>query len=235
MIYSEDVKEVIKMLGDNIRYLRLKQGLSQDFLADKLGYKSYTTIQKWESGVSEPPVKKLKELASIFNIDMDDLASKNLQDENNNNLISQKPYIDLSMNTYKIIKNRRLELGLTLEDVANALGVSEATVQRYESGDIKNIKHDTIAHLAEILKCSPSYLMGWEDDKSDFVLSNEEKELIIEYRKADSVSREAVQRLLLYYSKISGSDPYADIPASPEELEKKYPPVDIDDVKGKIG
>ena len=137
MIYSEDVKEVIKMLGDNIRYLRLKQGLSQDFLADKLGYKSYTTIQKWESGVSEPPVKKLKELASIFNIDMDDLASKNLQDENNNNLISQKPYIDLSMNTYKIIKNRRLELGLTLKDVANALGVSEATVQRYESGDIK--------------------------------------------------------------------------------------------------
>lgn len=201
------------MLGDNIRYLRLKQGLSQDFLADKLGYKSYTTIQKWESGVSEPPVKKLKELASIFNIDMDDLASKNLQDENNNNLISQKPYIDLSMNTYKIIKNRRLELGLTLKDVANALGVSEATVQRYESGDIKNIKHDTIAHLAEILKCSPSYLMGWEDDKSDFVLSNEEKELIIEYRKADSVSREAVQRLLLYYSKISGSGPICRYPS----------------------
>lgn len=50
------------MLGDNIKYLRLKQGLSQDFIADKLGYKSYTTIQKWESGVSEPPVKKLREL-----------------------------------------------------------------------------------------------------------------------------------------------------------------------------
>lgn len=75
------------MLGDNIRYLRLKQGLSQDFLADKLGYKSYTTIQKWESGVSEPPVKKLKELASIFNIDMDDLASKDLQNENDNSIV----------------------------------------------------------------------------------------------------------------------------------------------------
>lgn len=133
------------------------------------------------------------------------------------------------------IKQRRIALGYTLLYVAEQLGVKEATVQRYESGDIKNIKHDTIAHLAEILKCSPSYLMGWEEDKSDFVLSNEEKELIIEYRKADPISKAAVQRLLLYYSKISDSDPYADIPASPEELEKKYPPVDIDDVKGKIG
>lgn len=224
------------MLGDNIRYLRLKQGLSQDFLADKLGYKSYTTIQKWESGVSEPPVKKLKELASIFNIDMDDLASKNLQDENNNNLISQKPYIDLSMNTYKIIKNRRLELGLTLKDVANALGVAESTVSRYESSDIQNMGIDKIEALAKVLQCEPTYLMGWESHiKVDFHLSSEEKELIIEYRKADSISKEAVRRLLFYHSKISASDPYADIPASPEELEKKYPPVDIDDVKGKIG
>lgn len=160
MIYSDGVKEVIKMLGDNIRYLRLKQGLSQDFLADKLGYKSYTTIQKWESGVSEPPVKKLKELASIFNIDMDDLASKDLQAENNNSLTLQK---------------------------------------------------------------------------LDIILSNEEVQLVKKYREADDVSKAAIQRLLYYYSNVTASDPYSDIPASPEELEKKYPPIDIDDVKGKIG
>lgn len=42
-----------------------------------LGYKSFTTIQKWESGVSEPPLKALKKLSEIFNIDMNDLATKN--------------------------------------------------------------------------------------------------------------------------------------------------------------
>lgn len=61
------------------------------------------------------------------------------------------------------IKERRLSLNLTLLDVAEQLGVREATVQRYESGEIKNIKHETIVQLAKILDCSPSYLMGWED------------------------------------------------------------------------
>ena len=38
------------------------------------------------------------------------------------------------------IKQRRIENGLTLLQVANALGVKEATAQRYESGEIKNFK-----------------------------------------------------------------------------------------------
>lgn len=77
-------------LGDNIRYLRIKQGLSQDYIAEKLGYKSYTTIQKWESGVSEPPVKKLKELSVLLNADMNDMANKDLQVEENNTAVSNK-------------------------------------------------------------------------------------------------------------------------------------------------
>ena len=65
-------------LGENIRFLRTKKGYSQCDIANKLGYKSFTTIQKWESGVSEPPLKALKKLSEIFNIDMNDLATKKL-------------------------------------------------------------------------------------------------------------------------------------------------------------
>lgn len=67
------------------------------------------------------------------------------------------------MNINKIIKNRRTELGLTLKDVANALGIAESTVSRYESSDIQNMGIDKIESLAKILKCSPAYLMGWSD------------------------------------------------------------------------
>lgn len=70
------------------------------------------------------------------------------------------------MKLHDRIKERRLALGMTLLDVANALGVKEATVQRYESGEIKNPKHQTVAELARIFRCSPSYLMGWEDISS---------------------------------------------------------------------
>lgn len=63
------------------------------------------------------------------------------------------------------IKERRRALGMTLLEVADALGVKEATVQRYESGEIKNLKLETINALATLFKCSPSYLVGWDFDE----------------------------------------------------------------------
>ena len=58
------------------------------------------------------------------------------------------------------IKKRRKELGLTLVQLAELVGLRDATIQRYESGEIQNIKKDTVLKLAKVLKCSPGYLMG---------------------------------------------------------------------------
>lgn len=80
------------------------------------------------------------------------------------------------------IKQRRLQLGFTLLYVAEELGVKEATAQRYESGEIKNIKHETVAALAEILRCSPAYLMGWQDNLSSSLLSVPEDKLLNIFR-----------------------------------------------------
>ena len=62
------------------------------------------------------------------------------------------------------IKERRLELGLTLENVAEALGVNRSTVMRYESKSIEKMPVSVIPPLAKVLKCSPEYLMGWVDE-----------------------------------------------------------------------
>lgn len=64
------------------------------------------------------------------------------------------------MEIHKKIKKRRLELGLTLEKVANYVGVSKATVSRWESGEIENMRRDRIAKLSEILKVKPNFIMG---------------------------------------------------------------------------
>lgn len=53
------------------------------------------------------------------------------------------------------IKSRRIELGLTLEDVAQAVGVGRSTVQRWESGLIRNMGRDKIARLATVLNMNP--------------------------------------------------------------------------------
>ena len=49
------------------------------------------------------------------------------------------------MSLHDDIKQRRIELGLTMADVAQSVGVSEATISRWESGDIANMKRDKIA------------------------------------------------------------------------------------------
>lgn len=67
------------------------------------------------------------------------------------------------MEINEIIKKRRKELGLTLKQVAEQLGVSESLISRYESKDVKNMGIDKITPLAKVLKCTPAYLMGWEN------------------------------------------------------------------------
>jgi transcriptional regulator with XRE-family HTH domain len=62
------------------------------------------------------------------------------------------------------MRARRLELGYTLKDMADAIGRELATYQRYESGSIKGINTDILKAIADKLECSPLYLMGISDD-----------------------------------------------------------------------
>ena len=68
-----------------------------------------------------------------------------------------------------VIKDRikicRNKLDLTLEDVAKIVGVTRATIQKYENGIISNIPSDKIELLAKALQTTPAYLMGWEQEQ----------------------------------------------------------------------
>lgn len=59
------------------------------------------------------------------------------------------------MNIGDIMRTRRQELGLTLEEVGDYVGVGKSTVRKWEHGDIENMKRDKIALLSKILKLSP--------------------------------------------------------------------------------
>lgn len=65
------------------------------------------------------------------------------------------------------IKALRIEKDMTLRQVADALGVSEATAQRYESGNIRNLKYDTMVNLSALFDVTPAYLMGWSNSRYD--------------------------------------------------------------------
>ena len=63
-----------------------------------------------------------------------------------------------------LIKNRRTELGLTLEQVGDHCGVGKSTVRKWEKGLIRNVRRDKIYLLAEILRISPMDLLDCPAD-----------------------------------------------------------------------
>ncbi|MCQ2009222.1 helix-turn-helix domain-containing protein [Sporolactobacillus sp. STSJ-5] len=69
----------------------------------------------------------------------------------------------MKMTISERIKEMRLKRDLTQKQLGDIIKKSEATVNRYESGNIKNLKNDTILEIAQALRCSPAYLMGWSD------------------------------------------------------------------------
>lgn len=105
------------------------------------------------------------------------------------------------------IKELRLQNKMTLLEVANAIGVSEGTVQRYESGNIRNLKYDTIVSLANALNTSPAHLMGWDTD--DLIgapaLSDPEQTLVGNYRKLNA---EGQEKLIDYSDDLVSSPKY---------------------------
>ena len=62
------------------------------------------------------------------------------------------------------IKQRRKQLGLTLDDIAQELGVARSTIQRYENGTIDRLKLPIIEAIARVIAVNPTWICGKTDD-----------------------------------------------------------------------
>lgn len=99
------------------------------------------------------------------------------------------------------IKARRIELGLSVEELGKRLGKNRTTVYRYETGDIENLPIDILEPIAAVLQTSPAYLMGWEKvQKNNDAIAD-----IIVRLRTDEIFLDAVKRLnSLESDKLSG-------------------------------
>lgn len=80
------------------------------------------------------------------------------------------------MNVSEKIKNRRTELGLTLNQVGQAIGVNQSTVKRWEDGDIKSLKMDKLPALCRVLLVEPEYLLGLREDPAEITREGLQKD-----------------------------------------------------------
>lgn len=76
------------------------------------------------------------------------------------------------------IKERRIELDLTVDDVALALNKNRATIYRYESNEIEKLPTTVLEPLAKILRTTPQYLMGWEENPNNLKSPNITEEYV---------------------------------------------------------
>lgn len=117
-------------------------------------------------------------------------------------------------------KKRRIELGLSQEDVAKRMGYNSRTsINKIENG--RQITQKIIVRLAEALETTPAYLMGWTDtefeienrpdaltenfeENAKYILEHEDKELLKTYK--DLILDENLVLLVKKASKLSPED-----------------------------
>lgn len=96
------------------------------------------------------------------------------------------------------IKQRRKELDLDANYVAEKLGISRATYYRYESKEIEKIPISALVPLSEVLQTTPAYLMGWEtsEQKNQLILTTAETEHIKNYRQLSDDGKAEIDALI---------------------------------------
>lgn len=76
--------------------------------------------------------------------------------------MSEKEISEKMQDIMKRMRNRREELNMSYQTLSEKVGISKSTLQRYETGYIKNMPVDKLEEIANALQVSPAYLMGWD-------------------------------------------------------------------------
>ena len=142
-------EEAMRRVGENLKRARKNKGLTQGDLASLIPGQSKPQISAYENGKRDVPRDKVERFAEVLGISpmsLIPLEEWSRPEEPELNEEEGKVMVDLHQ--------RRKELGLTMKQVADAVGVSETTIIRYESGNIRNMRRDRIDKYAKVLRVS---------------------------------------------------------------------------------
>lgn len=104
------------------------------------------------------------------------------------------------------IKEKRIELHLSQEELANRMGyTSKSTINKIELGK-NDVNQKKIVQFAEALHTTVPYLMGWDDTiEHDYIVSGAE-DIIETYSKLSEGQKKQVLSYAKYVLKEGGKD-----------------------------
>lgn len=96
------------------------------------------------------------------------------------------------------IKQKRENINMSQEELARRMGYKDrSSISKIEKESDKNLSLETIQKIADILNCSPLFLMGWsEEEHYETKLSPQEEEFIERYHRLDPYSRSIVENMI---------------------------------------
>lgn len=106
------------------------------------------------------------------------------------------------MNTGDRIKQRRIELGLTVDELAEKIGKSRATIYRYENGDIENMPTPILEPLAKALETTPADLMGWSEEKHYTNLASQYYDAVMHWSAEKGMSEEQTTAIRDHFAEL---------------------------------
>lgn len=150
-------------IAQRIKSARINAGFTQKEVAERLDLtpQAISNFERGKNGISNDILRSLCEL---YNISAD-IIIENAAVENATVLSIEK-----NGEIAERIKNRRREIGLSLQEVADLTSMHRSTLHRYEMGGIKNIPLYQLENLARALKTSPDWLLGWDEEPEDHTI-----------------------------------------------------------------
>lgn len=98
------------------------------------------------------------------------------------------------------IKRIRKEKHISAETLAERIGISAASMYRYENGDISKMPTSTLAKIADVLDTTPAYLMGWDNHPTQIQhsadLDDDEAILTYQGKPLSDEDKEMIRRIM---------------------------------------
>ncbi len=121
-------------IGERIAYYRRLNAMTQEKLAQKLNV-STQAVSKWEQKITSPDIMLLPELASIFNISIDELFGMKIDTEPVFNLVDNVPWDDDRQIRFAVYHGKKL-MQQSIYDLQD--GINEINIH-FDYGDVYKI------------------------------------------------------------------------------------------------
>ena len=157
--YPTDLEDDFINTGKIIKYLRLKKSMTLEELGNKVGV-GKSTVRKWENGMIVNMRKdKILKIAKALDVTPTYLMGW------------EDTPLSETVNIGHRIKERRLELGYSVDQLAELLNKNRTTVYRYENGDIEHLPHTVLQPIAKALDTTIEYLISEQVDNQKSIFS----------------------------------------------------------------